>query len=194
MRKLAQTISALAISFALIAGAVRGQEVDPVMTPPESAVGPGLCSLLKHDQIETLIGTSIVREKSSQSFNGNLRVTQCVYVTEPADKSVSVVSTQRDPSRPGTQTAADFWRKAFGHALRDEDEKAERGKKEEEEKEGRPPKLVTGIGEQAFWTAGSLYVLRGEVLLRISIGGSTPEEARLEQSKKLARLLLARLT
>src|SRR3954454_17329018 len=189
MSNLSRKVNAIVACFVVLAGASRGEPVDPVTQPPEAIVRSGPCTLLNHDEIEALIGSKIVREKSNVTFNGNLRVSQCVYVAEPADKSVSVVSTKRDASRPGTQTAADFWRKAFGHALRDEDEHGEGDRGEErgeEEKEGRSPKLVSGIGEQAFWTAGSLYVLRGDVFLRISIGGSAPEEARLEQSKKLA--------
>ena len=175
-------------------------------SPAESATSPApsakaaptdrqeMCSLLTHEEIEKLIDSRIVSDKSSRSLNGNLRVLQCVYVAEPADKSVSLVFTQRDPTLPGTQTAADFWRKAFGHALRDEDER-EGAKKEgeEEDEKGRPPRLVADVGEQAFWTAGSLYVLRGEMFVRVSLGGSTAEEKKLKQSIKLARLLLQRL-
>jgi hypothetical protein len=156
-----------------------------------------MCSLLKNDEIEELVGAKIVHGKSSRSLNGNLSVFQCVYVAEPPDKSVSIVSTQRDPTLPGTQTAADFWRKAFGRALRDEKVHAERegAKREgdEGEEEGRPPRLIADVGDQAFWTAGSLYVLRGEMFVRISLGGSSSEETKLKQTIKLARRLLRRL-
>src|SRR3954454_20067063 len=116
MRNPVQKIKAIAVCFIVLAGTIRGEPVDPVTQPPEAIVRSGPCTVLNHDEIEALIGSKIVREKSNVTFNGNLRVAQCVYVAEPADKSVSVVSTKRDPSRPGTETAADFWRKAFGHA------------------------------------------------------------------------------
>src|SRR3954464_8012237 len=107
MRNLACKVNAIAASFVLLPAAMRGEPVEPVIPLAEAtpAERSGMCGLLKHDEIEALIGSKIVRDKSSQSFNGNLSVAQCVYVAAQADKSVSVVLTKRDPKRAGTQTA-----------------------------------------------------------------------------------------
>src|SRR3954447_24236743 len=109
MRNLASKAKAITAGPGLIARGMPRAATEPVTPLPEAtpAERSGMCSVLRHDEIEALIGSKIVRDKSNQTFNGNLRVLQCVYVAEQADKSVSVVSTERDPSRAGTQTAAD---------------------------------------------------------------------------------------
>lgn len=60
-----------------------------------------------------------------------------------------------------------------------------------------PPKAVSGLGEEAFWAGdrvtGALYVLQGDTFLRISLGGSRDEAARLERTSVLAKSALRRL-
>jgi hypothetical protein len=56
---------------------------------------------------------------------------------------------------------------------------------------------VPGAGEEAFWTGdprtGSLYVLDGDVVLRVSVGGVADEAERLQRSLILAKAALERL-
>ena len=65
-------------------------------------------------------------------------------------------------------------------------------KKENPKKDGRLARLKAWPRE-AFWTAGSLYVLRKDAFLRLSIGGSDSEETKLEHAKALAAIALKRL-
>jgi len=70
------------------------------------------------------------------------------------------------------------------------------GKKGEPEHESDMPRSVTGLGEEAYWVAGpvasALYVLRGEMFLRVSVGSTGQESERMEKSKALARIALKR--
>ena len=59
------------------------------------------------------------------------------------------------------------------------------------------PQPVSGLGDEAFWVAdrvtGALYVLHGDIFLRLSVGGVTDEEARLQRARALAESALRRL-
>ncbi len=59
------------------------------------------------------------------------------------------------------------------------------------------PPPVPGVGEEAYWTTniagGILYVLKGEKMLRISVGGPGTREAKLEKSKAVAQKALDHL-
>jgi len=105
----------------------------------------------------------------------------CFYQLPSFVKSVSV-----DVTRGG---AREFWRDHF--VEREEEEEGEEGE------EKRPPKEVEGIGDAAFWTgsrmAGSLYVLKGDNLLRVSVGGPGTESEKIAKSKDLAKRALKRL-
>ena len=88
----------------------------------------------------------------------------------------------------------------------DENEKQSAGKatkkpvaqrKEEEDDEGTRPRVIAGVGEEAYWVGGpvvgALYVLRGETFLRISVGGVREESRRIEKCIALARAALKRM-
>jgi hypothetical protein len=82
-----------------------------------------------------------------------------------------------------------------GEAQReDRDQKSEKG---EEEEKKNPPKKVDGVGDEAYWSGnrfgGALYVLKRNVILRISIGGPDDQETKIEKSKRLAEKALGRL-
>jgi len=55
----------------------------------------------------------------------------------------------------------------------------------------------SGIGDEAFWTGnrvgGVLYVLKKDVFIRVSLGGSDTPETRINKSKALAEKALGRL-
>jgi hypothetical protein len=53
------------------------------------------------------------------------------------------------------------------------------------------------LGDEAYWSGtnigGVLYVLKGDRLLRIGIGGGEDKEMKISKSAALARLVLKRL-
>ncbi|HET9684556.1 MAG TPA: hypothetical protein VFP15_10655, partial [Gemmatimonadaceae bacterium] len=56
---------------------------------------------------------------------------------------------------------------------------------------------VAGLGDEAFWSGsarlGGLYVRRGDLLLRIAVGGPESRAAKLSKLRRLARIALRRL-
>ena len=54
----------------------------------------------------------------------------------------------------------------------------------------RPPKKIDGIGDASFWmtdfNGGALYVLKGNLFLRIRVNGPESEESRIDKSRQLA--------
>jgi hypothetical protein len=61
----------------------------------------------------------------------------------------------------------------------------------------RKPQPISALGEEAYWVgspiSGALYVLQGELFLRISVGGVAKEPIRIAKSKSLATAVLRRL-
>jgi hypothetical protein len=142
----------------------------------------GACDLLEPEQVQAVIGAPIEQRKTSSHGSGGLLISQCFYSANPPVESVSVVLTRTDPTAKGGLRARDFWKNAFSS----EGEKKEAGEK----KEKRPPREIKGLGDGAYWTAGSLYVLHGDAFLRVSVGGPEPEETKLEHAKALAKVAL----
>jgi hypothetical protein len=67
----------------------------------------------------------------------------------------------------------------------------------EVEEAARKPQPIPALGEEAYWVgspiSGALYVLQGELFLRISVGGIATEPIRVAKSKSLATAILRRL-
>lgn len=177
-----------------------GQKLDP-------------CSLITASEIASVQGEEVKETKASPGNSRRLAVAQCFYQTTTPSKSVSLEVTQRLSAQPGALSPREFWRESFEHEEREgererkregekekkrEAEKREGGRAgEEEEEEGNPAMRVAGVGDEAFWAsnvkAGALYVLKGDSIIRVSIGGIPDQSLRLEKSKALARLALKRL-
>ena len=69
-------------------------------------------------------------------------------------------------------------------------------KKKEPKKESAPPVPVSGLGDEAFWVrrfVGTLYVLKGDTILRISIGGKQDDATRQRKAQLLAKSALEKL-
>ena len=146
------------------------------------------CSLLLPEEVAQIIGALITEHKSSARNDGVFRITQCFYTaTEPLN-SVALAVTR---SRAGGPALKEFWERTFGDAGGGEQEREREG---EEEGRRNPPRKIDGIGDKAFWTNGQLlYVLKGEIFLRISVGGNDAEEKKIEKSKTLAKRALGRM-
>jgi len=158
--------------------------------------------LITKEEVGAVQGTTISDTKSSEGSDGTYLITQCYYAATGPNLSVSLAITQPDPRNPTTRSAREQWEQTFGRfenekeEVKGEEEKKGRGREEEEERT-TPPKKIEGIGEEAFWAGnrvgGALYVLKGDVFIRISVGGADKEETKLEKSKNLAEKALSRL-
>jgi hypothetical protein len=161
------------------------------------------CSLITSEEVAAIQKATITEFKGGAGPSGSLVMSQCYYSAKEPNMSVSLAVIQPSPgSRTGSE-ARDYWEetmrgsseKSAGKTQReDKDQKSERG---EEEEKKNPLKKVEGVGEKAFWSGnrfgGALYVLKGDVFIRISVGGPDNEETKIEKSKRLAEKALGRL-
>ena len=166
-----------------------------------------VCGLITKEQIEAVMGSPIKETKSSGSSNGAFRVSQCFYTATEFSKSVSLAVTQSDPSSKAKRSPKEFWEETFGRYEGEATEhKGDKEKKESlreerrgkgEEEEAVPPKKITGIGDEAFWTGnrfgGALYVLKQDTFIRISVGGPDKEETKIDKCKSLAQKAIGRM-
>jgi hypothetical protein len=177
--------------------------------PPNQETGAAkfdVCGLIKNEEIEAVQGSPITDTKSSGHSNAGLHSAQCFYTAAEYVKSVSLSVTRSDPDSANKRTGKDFWKETFGRY--EGEEKAREGdqqkkeslreqKRREGEEKGAPPKKITGVGDEAYWSAnrvgGALYVLKKDAFIRISIGGADNEETKIEKTKKLAEKALGRL-
>lgn len=160
------------------------------------------CALIIGTEVEAIQGSPIKEVKNSERSSGGLRVSQCFYTAAEFSSSVSLAVTQTDASDPAKRGAREFWKETFGrYSKPEENREPEKEKKDkpgkEDEKEAAPPKKVEGIGEDAYWTStrvgGTLYVLKNDAFLRISIGGADTDEGRIKKCTALAEKALPRL-
>jgi len=158
---------------------------------------PNACQLLTARDIARVQGEEFKSAKLTESDTNGLTVSQCFYALPSFTSSVSV-----DLMRGKTMT---FWRSHFANARdakddddedRDRDRATKAAPRESEEHESAA-RSVRGIGDAAVWSgnrvAGALYVLKGDTIVRISVGGSGNEEQKIERSKKLAARALRKL-
>lgn len=149
----------------------------------QSRIDP--CSLLTSTDIAAIQGEPVQQTKPSDQPGTGLLMLQCLFRTTTPTKSVSLTV-----AAPSAMSPRAFWRKQF-HPGQDA------AKEKEKEEESTRPRVIAGLGEEAYWVggpiAGALYVLKGNTFLRISVGGIREEPARIEKSKALARIAIKRM-
>jgi hypothetical protein len=136
------------------------------------------CHVLQPKDVAAVQGEAFTETKLTAHGTS----TTCFYQLPTFSKSVSV-----DLMRSGARA---FWQKTFKGEEREERE-------HESSEAKRPPRKVRGVGSEAFWVgsraAGSLWVRKGDALLRISVGGPGSDDEKIARSKKLALTALKRL-
>jgi hypothetical protein len=158
------------------------------------------CALITKEEVGAVQGTIISNTASSESASADYLMTQCYYASIGPNLSVSLAINQADPKNPSSTSVREYWRQTFGRFYKEGSEKETREKGrvgEGQREETGPPKRIDGIGEEAFWSGnrfgGALYVLKGDVFIRVSVGGPDTEETKIEKSKTLAQKALGRL-
>ncbi len=160
------------------------------------------CSLITNDEVQKIVDSPVKDTKPSANSDGSFRFSQCFYNTEIFNRSISLAVTERDPASATARDPKTLWKETFGRfegsvVEQEGDEEKKKSLADEDEEEGRPPKKIEGIGDGAWWTAnrigGALYVLKGNVMIRIGIGGPESEESKLDKSKALAAKAISRL-
>ena len=147
------------------------------------------CRLLSDNEVRAIQGHAPAQKIPSEQAAGSFRFTQCLYRTQEFTSSVSValgIPLATDSKRAGPRQ---YWQTQFKRQESDEDEP---GGKEKE-----PPKRIAGLGDEAFWVGdpmtGALYVLKGEVFLRVSVGGPPAQSEKIKRARVLASYALKRL-
>ena len=184
------------LCFLLITGVLLGPQKTGAHAARQAKADA--CALLTSADIQTVQGDPVQETKPSTQPADGLVMSQCLFRTASPSKSVSVAL-----ASAGSISPRAFWQKQF-HSGKPEPEEREKdkpaaGRKDakQEEDESTRPRTINGVGEQAYWVGspmvGALYVLKGNIFLRISVGGVREESARIEKSVALARLALKRL-
>ena len=158
----------------------------PIASPSPIALKSRIdpCALLTSDELKAVQSEALQTTLPSEREYGEYFIAQCYYQLPTITNSVVVnVTTPKERGK----SVKEFWRST--HA------EAGRGKKPEEKESG--PEKIAGVGEDAYWEAsgiaGALYVLKKDVILRISVGGASDIKIKLEKSRTLAEKALARL-
>ncbi|MGI9087734.1 MAG: hypothetical protein ACR2HH_08365 [Chthoniobacterales bacterium] len=155
------------------------------------------CALVTAAEVAEIQGSEVTDTKSSENADDKLLVSQCYYSAAESSKSVSFALTQNG-SRAVKNEVGNFWKRNFGQ-LKDGNagEKEREGEAGEENEQGHPPQKIGNLGEEAYWAVnrfgGALYVLKKDLILRISVGGPGAPEAKLARSRALAAKALSRL-
>jgi hypothetical protein len=146
------------------------------------------CRLLTDVEVRAVQGHAPTQKIQSEQPAGSFRFTQCFYRTVELSSSVSVALglPLTDSKRSGPR---DYWQAQFKREQREEGEESDEKK--------QAPRRLAGLGDEAFWVGdpvtGALYVLRGEVFLRVSVGGSPDQSEKIKRARTLAIYALKRL-
>lgn len=147
------------------------------------------CVLLSAAELESALGEKLQETKPTGSAQGRMAGAQCYFNMATPANSVGLAVFQKSA---GGQDPREFWEETFHHeGGDDEHEKGER-----EEKKSKP-QAIAGLGDESFWAGtpfgGALYVLKGNMFLRLTVGGARDQAAKLKLSRELAELALKRL-
>jgi hypothetical protein len=198
----------LVLTLALAAckkSALREQSANPKRNPPAGMkVDP--CALITGAEVGQIQQANIIGTQLNEVPTGQFVTSQCYYTSAEPDCSVTIAIVQRDPLRVSTDSIRKYWQEVYvasgepaqaqenGHQGRKE---TRAGGEEEEEKRAVRAIKIDGIGEGAYWSGnrfgGVLYVLQREKIVRVSVGGPSKTEEKLEKSKLLAQKSLSRL-
>ena len=162
------------------------------------------CALLARDEVAAVQGEPVRETRSHRQTSGGVLRLSCFYTLPTFSRSVSFELAVDAGQPSGGEAARQLWsqrfvdrrsvpeREAEGRMEVEADER--RGK---EEGEGGSPLAVEDVGELAFWVgsplSGALYVLQGDAVVRISIGGGEPVRRRIDRARWLAEKAVARL-
>ena len=179
------------------AAAPSPQQATTAASSPQLTRKLDACAMLTNQEIQSIQGEGLKETKVSESSANGLHISQCFFTLPTFTNSISLAITQRAAS-PGARDPREVWKETF-HSGKERKKEADREKDREKEEgeESKPPQPISGIGDEAFWTAsraaGVLYVLKGSSYVRISIGGRGDPQTEIRKSKALAQKVIDRL-
>ncbi|MBV9572887.1 MAG: hypothetical protein JOY93_02445 [Acidobacteriales bacterium] len=166
--------------------------MDPPFKPLDA------CKLLTPADIEKIQGSAPVAKRASSNDDGNLTSSQCFFSLSPFSQSISLDVMQQ--AAGDKVNVRDFWKEKFsGQDDTSDVEHDSAGKRRtgREKEERRPSRRVPGVGEAAYWIYsghdGAIYALQGSYLLRVGVGGTGDEQAKMQRASELAHAALRQL-
>jgi hypothetical protein len=178
------------------------QQPTPLTEPNSTRADKDVCQLLTAAEVEGVQSDKLKETKGAEQKTGALAISRCLYLTTTPSMSVSLDVVRKEPTHRGTDGPRQFWKERFSRVVAEDGEREkgrerEGGRRGEEEEEGSPPLRVGGLGDEAYWAgnriSGSLYVLKGDSYIRISVGGPGDEATKIKKTKALAQKVLQRL-
>ena len=181
------------------------------------------CALLSGEELREVQGEAPTDAQGSEHAAGPLSMSQCFFRLPTFSKSVNLEVVRAAPGsdagalkeywrkrfHPEAIEARERERELKEEREREREEELEReraagqvreGGHEEEEKgdeEDSRPQRVPGLGEEAYLTGNrinaTLFVLKGDAVLRLSVGGPEERPAKLKKAAALAAKALKRL-
>lgn len=149
---------------------------------------PDPCTLLTSETVKKVQGEPFVAATKSVQTQGNVTVAECFYRLEEGARSVTLELT----SAGSPHATRELWE----HQFEPGGEREEREREEESGKEVHGIE-VHGVGDDALWAgnrvSGVLYVRTRDAILRISIGGSGKQQAKMEKAMELGREAVGRM-
>ena len=179
------------------------------VNPTPAANGVNACDLIQKTDFEKIQADTLKDAKPSYQTEGALTHSQCFYLAGTFANSISLTVSK---GVDGSRTAKDWFEEKFNKKEEEERGPGGKGKSENEKEHRQKPKSdseearekeaegeplrIKGIGEEAFWAGdarvGALYVLKKDVVLRISVGGGTDQAVKMKKSKAIAKLVLSK--
>jgi len=144
---------------------------------------PNACEVLSPRDIAKVQGARSTSAKLTEHDTHDMKVSQCFYALPHLSDSVTVDLIRGDVRA--------FWKHHFDGEERENKPVANRTEPESRVRH------IEGVGDDAVWSgnrlAGALYVLKGDTIVRVSVGGSASEEQKIEKAKALAARAIRRL-
>jgi len=183
-------------------GASSSPQPQQTATEPSVSGLPAItaCNLITSEEVGAIQNATITDARSSVGSSGDLVVSQSYYISKEPNMAVSFAVLQPSSQGATGTEARDYWEKMRGSAEESAGKGAQEQRESEREEENEkksPPKKIDGVGEEAFWirsrVGGALYVLKDQLILRISVGGGQDIETKIARSKALAEKAINRL-
>lgn len=151
-----------------------------------AAAAPNACEVLTPRDVARVQGSKFTTTRLTESKDGGVTISQCFYTLPRFTDSVTIDLIRGQ--------ARSFWQQHFAES--EVNEAGMLSVMREPEEESRP-RAITGVGERAVWSgnrlSGALYVLSGDTVVRVSVGGAGTEEQKIERAKRLAERVVRRL-
>ncbi|MFL6588616.1 MAG: hypothetical protein ACJ8M4_00425 [Chthoniobacterales bacterium] len=158
------------------------------LRPEDSSAGAYACRLLMPEEIAAVQGEPFKSTKASSASQPGLSISQCYFELPTAVNSV-VLTVTRKGDDSDARDPKESWQEIFHREQPPE--------KDDKDGESKQPDKIDGLGDEAFWTGtrvgGALYVLKGNVYIRISVGGAGDQAEKTKRSRALAESVLKRL-